>query len=120
MASAVSATETRVSTSLKNADELSGVGFGNSAKVGVVTTPMENGDLAYLLDVDNLALPTNNKYYHLLKESNLTPDGVDVILTYEARIKTGAVSDATAGPGRWVCGPVADCPQAPTGPTGPA
>jgi len=105
MASAVSATETRVRTSVDSVDELSGTGFGPNSAQGVDDTPMDDGDLAFIKNGGGLG---DGTYYHLDKESGAFPDQVNVILTASARLAEGAVSDATAGLGRWLKGPPSD------------
>jgi len=87
MASAVSATETRVKTSVDNVNQLSGTGLGDATVCGVDDTPMEDGDLGFL--------KSNNAYYSLAKESTVAADGIDVLLTNSARL-------SNTGPGRWI------------------
>lgn len=109
MASAVSATETRVKTSVQSVDELSGVGFGQNTSQGVDDVPMDNGDLAFVKEPSAL----EGRYYHLNKESAVPPSA-SVLLTTSARLTSGAIDDATAGPGRWVLGPDAESTASPT------
>jgi len=106
MASAVSATETRVKTSVLNADELSGIGFGITRSAGVDTSPMETGDLAYLT--------ASGEYFFLDKENTDPADGVTILLTDNARIAI-----PTPGPGRWILATSELGPTGPSGPTGP-
>jgi len=109
MASAVSATETRVRTSVLDADELSGIGFGPERYAGVDTSPMDTGDLAYLTGgIDGIS---PGVYFFLDKESTLDI-GPDVLYTDNARIAI-----PPPGRGRWILSPSG--PMGPTGPTGP-
>lgn len=86
MASAVSATETTVKTSVENADQLSGTGFGDATKPGADDTPMDDGDLGFL--------ESNGSYYKLNKLSNQPVSDFDILYTTSARLSNG-------GPGRW-------------------
>jgi len=99
---AVSATETRVRTSVEDNDALSGIGFGASHLGGVDVSPMDTGDLAFVI--------STGKYFQLDKDSAAVADGIDVLFTDNARIAL-----PPPGLGRWIF----KSGIGPTGPTGP-